>query len=59
MKYYMHRDLQSVWLIEVQIAGILFWAWKCWYVHDKVWNLPCERTKPHEKSLMVVKIVYV
>ena len=29
MKYYMHKELQSVWLIEVQIASILFWAWQC------------------------------
>ena len=27
MKYYMHRDLQSVWLIEVQVSGRLLGAW--------------------------------
>ena len=29
MKCYIYGDLQSVWLIEVQIAGRLFWAWQC------------------------------
>ena len=28
-KTYMHQDLQSVWLIEVQIPGRLFGAWQC------------------------------
>ena len=27
-KGYMHQDLPSVWLIEVQISGRLFGAWK-------------------------------
>ena len=29
MKCYIHRDLQSVWLIEVQILGRLLGAWQC------------------------------
>ena len=56
-KSYMHQDLPSVWLIEVQVLGRLLGAWKCEYDHDKGWNLPCERAKPHEKSLMAVKLV--
>ena len=29
MKCYIHGDLQSVWLIEVQISSRLFGAWQC------------------------------
>ena len=28
MKGYMHQDLLSAWLIEVQVPGRLFGAWK-------------------------------
>ena len=28
MKIYMHQDLLSVWLTEVQVLGRLFGAWK-------------------------------
>ena len=47
----------SVWLIEVQVSGRLFGAWQWEWDHDKCRNLPCERAKPYEKSLMAVKIV--
>ena len=53
----MHQDLPSVWLIEVQVSGRLFGAWQGVKDHDKDRNLPCERAKPHEKSLMDVKLV--
>ena len=29
MKCYIHGDLQSVWLIEVQVSGRLLGAWQC------------------------------
>ena len=35
MKYYMPRDLQSVWLIEAQIPGRLFGAGECGQVRDE------------------------
>ena len=53
----MHQDLPGVWLIKVQGSSRLLGAWKCEEDHEKGQNIPCERAKPHEKSLMVVKIV--
>ena len=53
----MHQDLPSVWLIEVQVSGRLLGAWQYGEDHEKGRNIPCERAKPHEKSLMIVKIV--
>ena len=29
MEKYMHQDLPSVWLIEVQVLGRLVGAWQC------------------------------
>ena len=56
-KGYMHQNLPSVWLIEVQISGRLFGVWKYGQDHGKGRNIPCERAKSHEKSLMAVKLV--
>ena len=55
-KLYASR-LTLVWIIEVQVSGRLVGTWKYAQDHGKGRNLPCEIAKPHEKSLMAVKIV--
>ena len=53
----MHQDLPSVWLIEVQVSVDFLEHGNEIKTMTNAGNLPCERAKPHEKSLMAVIIV--
>ena len=55
----MHQDLPSVCMIEVQVSVDFLEHGNEIKTMTNSRNLPCERAKPHEKSLMAVKLVYM